>query len=263
MSYGSKRSSTAAYGLLANELEKMKMGKFIIVVVAFATLMCAIPAFADFDKGESAFSRGDYETAYNEYFPLAKSGHAGAQYGIANVYLLGYGDLDSGLAWLKKSADQGYVDALIMLSQFYQRGMGVPQDFDTALKLSEKAAETGDALGQYNLAVTYLTGSLGKQDPDIAWNLLLKAAAQNLKSAQFNLSVMLLKGTGRPVNNVQAYKWLIITLDDKHSSEAGFPIGSFAELRSKAESIKKSLERKLTAEQIAEAQRQAEEWRPQ
>ena len=46
---------------------------------AFATaLLLAAPAWADFDDGSAAYEHGDYETALEEWLPLAERGDAAA-----------------------------------------------------------------------------------------------------------------------------------------------------------------------------------------
>ena len=47
--------------------------------VVGALLFSAGSAWADFDDGLAAAERGDYETAYREFLPLAEQGHAQAQ----------------------------------------------------------------------------------------------------------------------------------------------------------------------------------------
>ena len=49
------------------------------LAVVGALLFSAGSAWADFDDGLAAPERGDYETAYREFLPLAEQGHAQAQ----------------------------------------------------------------------------------------------------------------------------------------------------------------------------------------
>ena len=49
------------------------------LAVVVALLFSAGSAWADFDDGLAAAERGDYETAYREFLPLAEQGHAQAQ----------------------------------------------------------------------------------------------------------------------------------------------------------------------------------------
>jgi uncharacterized protein len=55
---------------------------------AFATvLLLAAPAWADFADGLAAYDRGDYETAFEEFLPLAEQGDALAQSCVVSVGL--------------------------------------------------------------------------------------------------------------------------------------------------------------------------------
>ena len=61
-----------------------------------------------------------YSAAYGVYFPLAKKGHAFAQYEMALMYLHGYGvpsDAEKAKKWFRKAALQGHTDAKTELDQ--------------------------------------------------------------------------------------------------------------------------------------------------
>ena len=90
------------------------MNRLLILPVLFFTLLVGTPAFsADFDKGWTAYKRGDYATALRIWTPLAKQGNAGAQ---------------------------------VWLGAMYEDGTGVTQDDKTAVKWWRLAAEQGSAL---------------------------------------------------------------------------------------------------------------------
>ena len=70
---------------------------------------------ADWNKGADAYDKGDYATALREWEPLAKQGHAAAQYMLGVMYYEGRGVLqDYKIAgkWYRKAAEQGAVKAL-------------------------------------------------------------------------------------------------------------------------------------------------------
>ena len=69
---------------------------------------------ADFDKGLSAYKRGDFVTAVREWTPLAEQGDANAQ---------------------------------TNLGVMYETGRGVPKDYNEAVRLYRLAAEQGYAIG--------------------------------------------------------------------------------------------------------------------
>ena len=61
------------------------------VALVLSIVCLAAPAWADFKAGENAYHRGDYATAMREWQPLAKQGHAVAQYNLGLLYANGQG----------------------------------------------------------------------------------------------------------------------------------------------------------------------------
>ena len=61
----------------------------IPLVLSFVCL--AVPAWADFQAGMDAHSRGDYATALREWRPLAEQGDALAQCNLGVLYQNGQG----------------------------------------------------------------------------------------------------------------------------------------------------------------------------
>ncbi|MGR8929651.1 MAG: tetratricopeptide repeat protein [Gammaproteobacteria bacterium] len=83
----------------------------------------------------------------DEVKQMAEQGQVLAQAKLASLYLLGRDGLDvdekSAAVWMQKAADQGLVDAQVMMGAFYDRGIGVEADRDIATKWYEKAAAQG------------------------------------------------------------------------------------------------------------------------
>lgn len=77
----------------------------------------------------------------------AEHGEAKAQAQLASLYLLGRDgvtkDETQAAHWLEKAANQGLVDAQVMMGALYDRGMGVTADREKATKWYEKAAAQG------------------------------------------------------------------------------------------------------------------------
>jgi len=78
---------------------------------------------------------------------LAEQGNPKAQAQLASLYLLGREGIekDEKLAaiWMQKAADQGLVDAQVVMGALYDRGIGVDADRDKATQWYEKAAAQG------------------------------------------------------------------------------------------------------------------------
>jgi len=87
--------------------------------------------FGDYVEGLLAYGSGDYNTALENWRPLAEQGHALAQFHLAVMY---------------------------------DNGEGVFPDKKEAARLYRLAAEQGDALAQYNLGVMYKNGEGVFQD---------------------------------------------------------------------------------------------------
>ncbi len=124
----------------------------------------------------------------------------------------------------------------------YDRG-----DFETVLKEWEPLAEQGDARAQFNLGVIYFNGQGVPHDPVKAIDWYRAAADQGYAPAQANLAFMYETGQGVLQNYIQAYKWA--TIAEKLGADS-------------AGATREKLAAKMTAEQIAEATREADAWRP-
>ena len=74
-----------------------------------------------------------------------------------------------------------------------------------------------------------------------------KAADQGHADAQYNLGLMYAQGEGVPEDDVQAYKWWNLAAAQGNES---------------TKYSKAILEKEMTREQIAEAQRLSAEWKP-
>lgn len=122
----------------------------------------------------------------------------------------------------------------------YERG-----DYAAALGNWRPLADQGDAFAQYNLGVMYATGRGVPQDYAEAVRWYRMAADQGLALAQFNLGTMYGNGLGVPQDYVQAHMWFNL-------SAAGGVDGAMK--------YRDSTARRLTPDQLAEAQKLAREW---
>ncbi len=94
-------------------------------------LLLAAPAWGDFDDGQAAYERGDYETAFEEWFPLAEQGDAHAQHNLGVMCERAFGvpqDYPEAMKWYRLAADQGFSDARASLNAMYFSGKGVPEN---------------------------------------------------------------------------------------------------------------------------------------
>ena len=108
--------------------------------------MLSLPAWADFQAGRDAYDRGDYGTALKEWEPLAKQGHALAQFQLGVLYSQGLGvpqNYGEAAKWVRLSAEQGETEAQFNLGRMYFEGLGVAQDWVLALMWTQLAATQG------------------------------------------------------------------------------------------------------------------------
>ncbi|QWF70523.1 sel1 repeat family protein [Methylomonas paludis] len=79
----------------------------------------------------------------------AEQGDALSQAKLASLYILGRDGLEkdekSAAIWMEKAANQGLVDAQVVMAAMYDRGLGVVSDRDKATHWYEKAAAKGHA----------------------------------------------------------------------------------------------------------------------
>jgi uncharacterized protein len=128
----------------------------------------------DFQDGEDAYDRGDFQTAFEKWKPLAEKGDLGAQYNLGGIYF---------------------------------QGLGVAQDFKKARKWLMLSAEQGDDRAMYNLGVIYLQGAGITKNPEKAFSLFESSAKKGNVKAQNALGEMFAFGDGITKNFVQAFKW--------------------------------------------------------
>ena len=129
----------------------------------------------------------------------------------------------------------------------YNRG-----DYAAALRLVRPLADQGDSQAQYNLGVLYHNGKGVPQDYSEAVKWYRKAAGQGVDAAQYNLGLMYSDGQGVPQDYVLAHMWENLAAARASDKEA----------RDKATKNRDMVASKMTAAQVAEAQKLAREWKP-
>ena len=123
----------------------------------------------------------------------------------------------------------------------------MPQDHAAAVAWYRKAAEQGHAVAQLFLGITYQNGKDVPQDYAAAAAWYRKAAEQGNQFAQFNLGVMYEIGQGVPQDYVLAHMWFNLAAAQNHND---------------AIKNRDLVSAKMTPAQIADAWRQAREWKP-
>ncbi len=218
-----------------------------LLPAAALLLLTASPPYADLSEGQRAYERGDYPAAYREWYALADSGSAAAQFLIGLMYEQGRGvprDLAQAVMWYRRAAEQNDVYAQFRLGFLYAHGRGVNRDDAEAVEwygraarqgnqaaqsmvdqmLAEgrglapgrsrrdsehvrQAAEQGVASAQYQLARQYATGQGAGKDYAEAVKWFRRAAEQGLATAQYQLGLRYANGEGVTRDYAEAVKW--------------------------------------------------------
>ena len=149
--------------------------------------------------------------------------------------------------WYQRSADQGFAQAQYRLGTLYERGLGLKPDRAQAAAWYQKAAEQGNMKAMHNLAV--LSANQSDQSPDYvtAAQWFEEAAKRGLPDSQFNLAVLYENGLGVKRDPSRAFMWL-----------------SIAARNGDADAVRRMdiLRGKLTADEIAAANKMIAGWRP-
>ena len=116
----------------------------------------------------------DIEKGLELYHTASNMGLGIATYSIAAYYNNECHDIENGIAYTEKAAEQGFALAASILEQIYEEGMGVEKDMDKAMSYMKRAAELGDARCQLKYGML-LCGTDRTQG--IEW--MIKSANQN------------------------------------------------------------------------------------
>jgi TPR repeat protein len=120
-----------------------RIEKLLIIQVLVATV-AALSAHADFESASSAYRLHDYNTAFQEFLPLAKNGDPRAQTIIAMMFKYGESveqDHQQAFRWYLAAAEQGYPSAQRSLAELYESGRGVDADPEKAFYWFTQSAQ--------------------------------------------------------------------------------------------------------------------------
>jgi TPR repeat protein len=145
-------------------------------------------------------------------------------------------------------AKAGHADAQHLLGLMYYMGRGVARDYKQALTWHRKAAEQGQADAQYVVGAMYYTGNAVSADPRSAVSWFRRAAEKGHAEAQHALGLMYrYHAAGLPQDDVLAYMlWNLAAAS-----------GNANAIQHRADIAKR-----MTPEQIEEAQAMSRAWRP-
>jgi TPR repeat protein len=185
----------------------------------------------------------------------AEQGHAVAALKLGNMYHDGRGvqeDRRLAIEWWKQSADRLEPAAMFNLGVAYDEGYGVPVNDALAILWWSRAALLGNADAAWNIGLAYLKGdgvSLNEATA-VAW--FQRSAAHEKALAMSMLQYLHERGIGVNQNFLLSYVWGVL-------AASKLPPG---DTRTRVLNARDQLAARMTADQVAEAQRLASEWRP-
>jgi uncharacterized protein len=153
-------------------------------------------------------------------------------------------DYRTALTKFLSAAQEGNHYAPRIIAAMYYEAQGVAQDYKESARWYKLAAQQGEAGAQYKLGFMYDEGQGVAQDYKEAVRWYSLAAKQNNSHAQHNLGTMYYAGTGVLQDYVRAHMWFNIAAVGGDSDSA---------------KGRDTTARKMTAQQIEQAQRMARE----
>ncbi len=150
-------------------------------LAAALVLLAPLGAAADFEKGLEAAKRREYEAAFAEFLPAARSGHAQAQLHVANMYRRGYGvarDYAAAARWYRAAAELGEPSGMYNYAVHLREGLGVERDPGAATAWFEKAADLGHPPSMLNVGLRYYKGNGVERDPVKGYAWVHRAAGK-------------------------------------------------------------------------------------
>lgn len=233
----------------------------------FLTLIC----FTAFGQNASELNEESKKLIESQEFkkavPILKQaaelGNAESQYNLGYCYQAGIGveqNSEKATEWYSKSAEQGWNDGLYAMMMAYGNGSGVQEDYNKAFSYALKCAENGDATCMFNVINCYKEGMGTDKDNDkmLEWAIRLGklqnpenlAKSGNITSARLNLAYMYRDGTDLGKDLFKSYQWFLIYNEFKKDF-------SYIQQQQIVKEIEE-LENKLTKEQKANGQKEAE-----
>lgn len=178
----------------------------------------------------TAAANGD-PYAYDRVYRIASKGHAGAQFGLGELYDGGIGvpvypaeaarwyrraaggGLTAAVGKLEQLATRGSEEAAYHLGRIYALGESVAVDHDRAISWYRTAAAKAEPEAEFQLGVAHEKGLGVARDSRIAVEWYRKAAQRGNEAAQFQLGLAYKLGRGVEPDDHKAIKWFRKTLE--------------------------------------------------
>lgn len=165
------------------------------------------------DEGYKAYQAKDYDSAHALWKTASDKHDPISQYYLGLLYARGEGvnkDDVKALEYYTLSAEGGYADAQLMVSNSYSTGKIVTQDFTASYRWCLKAAKNNLPQAQYLVGRMYMDGRGTSTNVPEGTEWLTRAAKNGIPDAQYYLGYLYYKGRSIPQDFEKAYAWFNI-----------------------------------------------------
>ncbi|MBP5344199.1 MAG: sel1 repeat family protein [Alphaproteobacteria bacterium] len=271
------------------------MKKFLLYATCCSMLLWNVSAQAGLLDAKLSLQYQQYPAALAEFNVLAEQGSPAALYYLGYMHQGGLGvpvNLATAYNYYKRADEAFYLPAAAPLgAMLLKGGAGVPTSYSSAIHLLKKAALSGSASAAYELGMIHLNG-LGKgtahavpENFNHAFGYFLLGALRGDRRAQQQLSKMYLVGRGVPQDYQKSLAWLtraanqgypkaqleLATLleSDPRLKNPSLAYAWYAllaaygeqELGVMAATKRDALAKNLSAQEIAQRQKEVQQWR--
>ena len=162
--------------------------RYRCLAAAIGLAMLSAPLSAQsVQAGADAWAKGDYDTAVDNWRPLAEKGDADAQFNLGQAYRWGRGvasNMAAAQTWYERAATQNQTDAQVILGlMLFQNG-----DHPAGLRWLRAAAEKGEPRAMLVYGTALYNGDSVPQDAVLGYAYVSRAAAQGLQAAKDTLA---------------------------------------------------------------------------
>lgn len=145
------------------------------------------------------------EVASDWWFKAAIKGNNGAAHNLGVYYFFENNDIENGLKWLNKSADEDYNLSLNSLGEIFLLGLnGVTVDIEKGIAFLTRAAEHGHEGAMFRLSALYHDGEIVEKNPRIARHWLEEYLEHDSPDSHYRMGLCLYHGDMYDINYSKA-----------------------------------------------------------
>lgn len=173
---------------------------------------------------------------------------------------------------VRSLAEEGDTRAMVILANMlhgrfhrdnHNKNPDIPKDHPQAMQWLHKAAERGDPVAAVRLGGIYERGEDEPVQPSLAENWYLRAARQGYAPGLYSLGYLYARGV-EPVGKrpVAGYMLLELAANASRAQPGGEDLLPEQHDAASAVGVRDRLERDMSRDDVAEAQRRAQAWKP-